>query len=78
MLKSFSTKDKFRMNAKIGVIIIIGIAVIVGIGFGLSNSENESNEEFELIPDNGSVELQDSEGKQFTLELSDSVTVTRP
>jgi len=66
------------MNAKVTIIIIVGIAIVIGVGYGIGNSESDSNSSFESILDDESVEPQNNEGKQFILELSDSVRASGP
>jgi len=64
------------MNSKIIIGIIIGIVIIIGIGFSVGNYESQENKQ---IIDNNQVEIADnSEGRQITLELNDSVTAIGP
>ena len=64
------------MNAKVAIAIVAGIVIVIGAGYGISNSE--SNEKLELTLDDESVEPQNNEGKQVTLQLSDSVKAKGP
>jgi len=68
------------MNSKIIAGIIIGIIVVIGLGYGFSNSENNSSVQEEAIIDENIVvePIENNEGTQFTIELSDSVQATGP
>lgn len=66
------------MNTKFAIAIIVGIVIVIGVGYGIGNSESNSNEEFESTLDDESIELQNNEGKQFTLKLSDTVKAIAP
>ena len=64
------------MNVKIAIGIIVGIAILVGIGYGVGNQNSEPGEDIESsIDDNTEA---DTQGKHFTLELSDEVKPAGP
>jgi len=62
------------LQTKIIIGIIIGIVLVIGIGaFAVITTSNEANIEPEI-----ETESTPDEGKNFLLELSDSVTSTSP
>ena len=64
------------MNVKIVIGIIAGIIILVGIGYGVGNQNSDPVDDIEIsIDDNTET---DTQGKQFTLELSDRVTAVGP
>jgi len=76
MLKSFSVAKLTVLNSK----VLIGIAIVIiviGIGAIIGSSSN-SNQDSPTIIQEESSEITSTEGKQFTVELSDSVTATGP
>jgi len=68
------------MNTKIVVGVIIGIIIVIGLGYGFTNSENNSNSDQQIISEEVQLiePVDDDEGTQFTIELSDTVTTTGP
>jgi len=66
------------MNAKIAIGIIVGIAVIVGIGYGVGNQNSEIQDDIEVPIDDLTETVIDTQGKQYTLELNDSVKARTP
>ncbi|MFB5597750.1 MAG: hypothetical protein ACE5RJ_01860 [Nitrosopumilaceae archaeon] len=72
------------MNTKAVASIIIGIAIIVGIfasfGFMQGPQNEEQNEivleeSIEMVEDFGGDTKEETPGKQFTIELKESVSV---
>jgi len=62
------------LQTKITIGIIIGIVLVIGIGaFAVTATSNESNIEPVIETESTTVE-----GKNFLLELSDSVTSSSP
>jgi len=68
------------MKSKIVAGIIIAIVIVIGIGFGLNNSDEsfDGNSSIEIDEVQVTEPLENDEGKQFTIELSDSVQTTGP
>jgi len=64
------------LKNKIIIGIIIAIIIVIGVGMGFSNSSEVSVEP--IISENIQPETTNSEGTQFTLELSDAVTASGP
>lgn len=60
------------MNNKVIIAIVVGIAMVIGVGFAIGYS----NELDTLGESENQIEVGTDEGKQFTLELSDSVSTT--
>ena len=58
--------------------IIVGIAVIVGIGYGVGNQNSEIQGDIEVSIDEITETAIETQGKQFYLELNDSVTASTP
>lgn len=63
------------MNSKIVIGIIVVILVVAGISYAASSSD--SNEDFDVISSDNPT-ISDDEGKQFSMEFSDSVTASGP
>lgn len=68
------------MNSKIGIIGVV-IAIIIGAVFVFISTNNtdenfgeNSSKNGGINTDIGDVETQQTEGKQFTVELSDSIS----
>ena len=61
------------MQTKIAIGIIIGIVLVIGIGAFAATTSNEVNIEPEI-----ETESKPDEGKNFVLELSDSVISSSP
>ena len=60
------------MNNKVIIAIVVGIAIVIGAGFAIGYS----NELDTLGESENQIEVGTDEGKQFILELSDSVSTT--
>jgi len=60
------------LNNKVIIAIVVGIAIVIGVGFAIGYS----NELDTLGESENQIEVATDEGKQFTLELSDSVSTT--
>lgn len=65
---------KIDLNAKIAIGIIAGIAIIVLV-LGFSSSEDRVIKDIDL---DGIDIISDDEGRQFSLELADTVTAVGP
>lgn len=65
---------KIDLNTKIAIGIIVGIAII-GLVFGISSSEDKVIEDIDLDQIDT---ISDDKGRQFSLELSDTVTAVGP
>ena len=68
---------------KIPVIIAICIAIAVGVIYGTGISEQEIEDNTSVINENSiendsEISTSNDEGRQVTIELSDSVTTTGP
>lgn len=68
------------MKSKIIAGVIIAIVIVIGIGYAFNNSETNFDENSSIEIDEVQViePLDNNEGKQFTIELSDSVQTTGP
>jgi len=71
------------MGMKIPVIIAICIAIAVGVIYGTGISEQEIEDNTSVINENSiendsEISTSNDEGRQVTIELSDSVTTTGP
>jgi len=66
------------MNARIAIGIIVGIAILVGIGYGVGNQNSEIQDDIEVSIDDLTETVIDTQGKQYTLELDDSVRTKEP
>ena len=77
MLKSFSVAKLTVLNSK----VLIGIAIVIiviGIGAIISSSSDSNQDNGPTIIQEESSEIISTEGKQYTVELSDTVTATGP
>lgn len=71
------------MGIKIPAIIAICIAIAIGVIYGAGISEQEIEDDTSIvnenaIEDDSEISTSDDEGRQVTIELSDSVTTTGP
>jgi len=60
------------LNNKVIIAIVVGIAIVIGVGFAIGYPDKLDT----LGESENQIEVGTGEGKQFTLELSDSVTST--
>lgn len=65
------------LNSKVLIGIAIGVIIVIGIG-AVIGSSSDSNQDAPTAIQEESPEIPSTEGKQYTVELSDVVTATGP